>query len=73
MVDDLVVVPTDEIQVDERLNYLERSVAILDRMMKTLRNKVVSLGKIQYQHQKGSEWMSEIEAERREHYLELCN
>ena len=36
MVDDSIVVSLNDIQVDERLNYMERSVAILDRMTKTI-------------------------------------
>ena len=43
MVDDFAFVPLEDIQVDDRLNYIERHVAILDRKMKTLRNKVVGL------------------------------
>ena len=40
-------------------------------MAKTLRNKVVKLVKVQWQHHKGSEWTSEPEEELREHYSEL--
>ena len=47
LVDDFAVVPLEDIQVDERLNYIERSVAILDKKTKTLRNKVVGLVKVQ--------------------------
>lgn len=41
LVDESAVVPLEDIQVDSGLNYIERPVAILDRKMKTLRNKVV--------------------------------
>ena len=30
------MVPTDDIQIDERLNYVERTMAILDRMTNSL-------------------------------------
>lgn len=46
-VNDSIVVPLEDIQVDDRLNYIERSVAILDRKMKNLRNKFVELVKVQ--------------------------
>ena len=46
LVDDSAVVPLEDIQVDDRLNYIKRRVAILDRKMKTLRNKVVELVKV---------------------------
>ena len=42
--------------MDDFLNYVERPVAILYRKAKTLRNKVVELVKVQWQHHKGSEW-----------------
>lgn len=43
LIEDSIVVTFDEIQVDECLNYVERAIAILDRKMKTLRNKLVSM------------------------------
>ena len=46
LVDDSIVVLLENIQMDDRLNYIERPLAILDRMMKTLRNKVVDLVKV---------------------------
>lgn len=66
--DDSAVVHLEDIQVDGRLNYVERPVATLDRKTKTLRNQVVALVKIQWQHRKGSEWTWELEEEMREHY-----
>ena len=38
----------DDIQVDERLNYVERPVAILERKKKILRNKEIPLVKVQW-------------------------
>ena len=38
LVDDSVVVPLEDIQVDDLLNYIERPVAIIDRKTKTLTN-----------------------------------
>ena len=54
--DDSTVVALEDIQVDYCLNYIERLVAIIDRKTKTLRNKVVELVKVQWQHRKGIEW-----------------
>ena len=47
VVDEFAVVPLDDIQVDDRLNYMERPVEILDRNTKALHNKEVSLVKVQ--------------------------
>ena len=54
--DDSTIVPLDDIQVDDYLNYVERLVIILDRKTEVLQNKVVSSVKVQWQHRKGSEW-----------------
>ncbi|KAI3700661.1 hypothetical protein L2E82_45298 [Cichorium intybus] len=56
IVDETAVVPLEDIQIDERLNYIEKPVAVTDRRTKTLRNKKVGLVKVQWQHRKGSEW-----------------
>ncbi|KAJ9545458.1 hypothetical protein OSB04_025165 [Centaurea solstitialis] len=60
----------DDIQVDERLNYVERPIAILERKTKSLRNKEIGLVKVQWEHRKGSEWTWEPEAEMRANHPE---
>ena len=52
--DETAVVSSDDIKVDGSLNYVEKSVAILDRKTKGLRNKEVKLIKVQWQHRKSS-------------------
>ena len=53
--DETVVVPLEDIQVDECQNYIERLVSIFDRKMKTLRTKEVHMVKVQWQHRRDSE------------------
>ncbi|KAI3701131.1 hypothetical protein L2E82_45776 [Cichorium intybus] len=65
------IVPLEDIQLDERLNYVERPIAIIERKIKALRNKTIGLVKVQWQHRKGSEWTWEPEEEMRRHYPEL--
>ena len=48
LMDDSTTVSLEDIQVDDRINYIERSVSILDQKMKTLSNKVVELVKVQW-------------------------
>ena len=50
------VVSLDDIQVDERLTYVERHMAILERKKKVLSNKEIPLVKVQWEHRRGSEW-----------------
>lgn len=71
MVDNTEVVPLDDIQANECLNYIKIPVAILDRETKALDNKVVPLVKVQQRHRKGSDWTWGTKSEMREHYLEL--
>jgi hypothetical protein len=47
--------------VDERLNYIEDPIAILDRKEKQLRNKAISQVKVQWKLRKGSEATGESE------------
>ena len=65
------MVPLEDIQVDDRLNYIERPVVILDQKTKTLRSKVFELVKVRWMHRNGSEWTWDPEDETREHYTEL--
>lgn len=43
LVDDSVVVPLDEIQFDECMNYIEWPINIMERRAKVFRNKKVAL------------------------------
>ena len=47
IMDHEAVVSLDDIQVDERLNYVERPVATLERKKNILRNKEIPLVKVQ--------------------------
>ena len=69
--DNSVVVPLEDIQVDDSLNYIKRLLEILDRKSKDLRNERVELVKVQWWHRKGLEWTWELEDEVREQYPEL--
>lgn len=71
LADESAHIPIDDIQVDERLNYVERPIAILERKTKSLRNKEIGLVKVQWQHRKGSEWTWEPEDEMKRNYPEL--
>ena len=61
--DQEAVVSLNDIQVGERLDYMERPVAILVRGVKVLRVKEVPLVRVQWEHQRGSEWTWEPKAE----------
>ncbi|KAJ0443232.1 putative chromatin remodeling & transcriptional activation CHROMO-DOMAIN family [Helianthus annuus] len=68
LADETALVPLDDIELDERLNYVERPIAIKDVKVKNLRNKAVRQVLVQWQHRKGSELTWEAENEMRKHY-----
>ena len=71
VLDEYAVVSLEYIQVDERLNYVERPIAILKRKVKVLCGNDVPLVKVQWQHRRGSEWPWEPEVEMQEYYPDL--
>ncbi|KAD3067395.1 hypothetical protein E3N88_35275 [Mikania micrantha] len=66
LADDVAYVLLSDIEVDERLNYIEEPVAIVNTKEKQLRNKVIRQVKVQCKHRKGSEatWETEDEMKR---------
>ncbi|KAD6454079.1 hypothetical protein E3N88_08785 [Mikania micrantha] len=64
-------VPLNDIEVDEKLNYIEEPVAIVDTKEKQLRNKVIRQVKVQWKHRKGSETTWETEDEMKRLYPHL--
>ncbi|XP_021975369.1 uncharacterized protein LOC110870501 [Helianthus annuus] len=69
--DETACVSHDDIVLDERLNYVERPIAIKDSMVTHLRNKAIKQVLVQWQHRKGSDLTWELEDDMREHYPAL--
>ncbi|KAI3828266.1 hypothetical protein L1987_02364 [Smallanthus sonchifolius] len=68
LADETSHVPLNDIELEERLNYVEKPVAILDWKEKRLQNKVIKQVKVQWQLRKGSEATWETEEEMRQSY-----
>ncbi|KAD3640641.1 hypothetical protein E3N88_29864 [Mikania micrantha] len=68
LADETTYVPLQDVEIDDKLNYVEEPISILDRKEKRLRNKTVQFVKIQWKHRKGSESTWETEDEMRKHY-----
>ena len=49
------VLPTQEVTVEENLSYEEEHVAVLDRQVRKLRNKKISMIKVQWQRHNDKE------------------
>ncbi|KAK1429741.1 hypothetical protein QVD17_11959 [Tagetes erecta] len=71
LADESMAVPYDDLEIDERLNYVEQPVAILDEKEKRLRNKTVKQVKVQWRHRRGSDVTWELESEMRKNYPAL--
>ncbi|KAD3066571.1 hypothetical protein E3N88_34451 [Mikania micrantha] len=68
LADEFAYVPLEDIEIDDKLNYVEKPVAILDRKVKQLRNKSLSQVKVQWKNRTGSEITWESENEMRKYY-----
>ncbi|KAK9076066.1 hypothetical protein SSX86_004399 [Deinandra increscens subsp. villosa] len=71
LADESTYVPLDDLVIDDKLNYVERPIAILDRKVKRLRNKEVNQVKVQWEHRKGSDLTWESEEEMQRYYPHL--
>ncbi|KAI3824596.1 hypothetical protein L1987_06060 [Smallanthus sonchifolius] len=67
-IDETAHVPLEEIEVDEKLTYVEEPVKILDTKEKQLRHKTIKQVLVQWRHKKGSEMTWENEDEIRNNY-----
>ena len=68
LADETAHVPLMDIELDERLNYVEQPIEIVDRKEKTLRNKKIALVKVIWKHRKGADATWETEEEMRKLY-----
>ncbi|KAJ9551909.1 hypothetical protein OSB04_015954 [Centaurea solstitialis] len=68
LADPETAIPLQDIEVDQKLNFLEEPVAVTDRKIRKLRNKEISLVKVQWKFHKGQEATWEAESEIRAKY-----
>ena len=45
--DETIVAPLEDILIDDRLNYVDKPVAVMDHKVNAFRNKVANLVKVQ--------------------------
>ncbi|KAJ9544943.1 hypothetical protein OSB04_024650 [Centaurea solstitialis] len=73
LADPETAIPLQDIEVDQKLNFVEEPVAVTDCKILKLRNKEISLVKIQWKFHKGQEATWEAESEMRAKYPYLFN
>ncbi|XP_021974899.1 uncharacterized protein LOC110870012 [Helianthus annuus] len=71
LADETAYVPLDDIEMDEKMNNVERPMAIKDSKIRHLQNKAIRQVLVQLQHRKGSDLTWESEDEMRKHYPSL--
>ncbi|GKA59671.1 putative reverse transcriptase domain-containing protein [Tanacetum coccineum] len=71
MVDDPLAIPLDEIQIDDKLHFIEEPVEIMDREVKRLKQSHISIVKICWNSMRGLEFTWEHEDQIQKKYPHL--
>ncbi|GJT88526.1 hypothetical protein Tco_1070243 [Tanacetum coccineum] len=69
--DDTLVIPLEEIQLDDKLNFVEEPVEIMDRTVKQLKRSRIPIIKVRWNARRGPEYTWEREDQFREKYPHL--
>ena len=70
-IDETLVVPLDEIQVDEQLRFVEEPVEIMDREVKDRRHSQIPIVRVRWNSKRGPEYTLEREDKMRLKYPHL--
>nr|GEU68373.1 putative reverse transcriptase domain-containing protein [Tanacetum cinerariifolium] len=68
MADEPLAIPLDEIQVDDKLNFIEEPVKIMDREVKHLKHSRISIVKVRWNSRRGPEFTWEREDQMQKKY-----
>ena len=69
--DESLVVPLQDVEVNEKLKFIEKPLQIEDRKVKFLKNKRLVLVKVKWNSKRGSEYTWELESEMKRKYPHL--
>ena len=69
--DETLAIPLEEIQIDERLNFVEEPVEIMDREIKRLKQSRIPIVKVRWNSRRGPEYTWEREDEIKRKYPHL--
>ncbi|GKE13055.1 putative reverse transcriptase domain-containing protein [Tanacetum coccineum] len=69
--DDTLVIPLEEIQLDDKLNFVEEPIEIMDREIKQLKRSRIPIIKVSWNARRGPEYTWECEDQFREKYPHL--
>ncbi|GJT02268.1 putative reverse transcriptase domain-containing protein [Tanacetum coccineum] len=71
MADEPLAIPLDEIQVDDKLNFIEEPVEIMDREVKRLKQSRIPIVKVRWNSRRGPEFTWEREDQMQKKYPHL--
>nr|GEU89254.1 putative reverse transcriptase domain-containing protein [Tanacetum cinerariifolium] len=71
MADEPLVIPLDEIQVDDKLNFIEELVEIMDREVKRLKQSRILIVKVRWNSRRGPEFTWERKDQMQKKYPHL--
>ncbi|GJU15105.1 putative reverse transcriptase domain-containing protein [Tanacetum coccineum] len=71
MADEPLAIPLDEIQVDDKLNFIEEPVEIMDREVKRLKQSRIPIVKVRWNSRRGPEFTWEREDQMQKKYPNL--
>ncbi|GJX62048.1 reverse transcriptase domain-containing protein [Tanacetum coccineum] len=69
--DEHLVIPLDEIQIDDKLNFIEEPVKIIDREVKRLKQSRIPIVKVRWNSRRGPEFTWEREDQMKKKYPRL--
>ncbi|GKF14818.1 hypothetical protein Tco_0056280 [Tanacetum coccineum] len=70
-VDEPLAIPLDEIQIDDKLNFIEEPVEIIDREVKWLNQSCIPIMKLCWDSRRGPEFTWELEDQMKKKYPHL--
>nr|GFC56729.1 putative reverse transcriptase domain-containing protein [Tanacetum cinerariifolium] len=71
MADEPLAIPLDEIQVDDKLNFIEEPVEIIDREVKHMKQSRISIVKVRWNSKRGHEFTWKREDQMQKKYPHL--
>ncbi|KAI3717497.1 hypothetical protein L1987_69148 [Smallanthus sonchifolius] len=71
LADDTLHIPLDEVRVDDKLNFIEQSVEIMDRNVKQLKRSRITIVKVRWNSKRGPEFTWEREDQMKLKYPHL--
>ena len=66
-----MVIPLDEIQIDEQLRFVEQPIEVMDREVKTSRHSKIPIVKVRWNSKRGPEFTWEHEDQMKQKYPHL--